>query len=392
MSNITQLKAQATTEHIAIDQNTADSVLPRQRAYFIRDTTHQGFAIKVNPSGSSSWITEGRVRGAGKTNRITHGPTATISFKKALQLHLDTMEKLALGVDVSEERRLQKAQALSWADLLEKYITDKVTAGKLKPSTVRLYKSLMINPLAPLKNRSIPDTGRTRVKQWYLKLNEHQTQANQCLRLLRSLHNYARSLGLIPENLIDPTQVITKTGLKYDDKVRDKQLQPEQLGKFAATVLQMSDNEGAFSQTTRDAILMFMATGLRKESVLGIRWEDVDLEKQELALPVTKTTEQLVPLTEFTCALLESRKEGSKSPWVFPSIRTNKQHFTNPIPALALVSKRMGLDWNMTPGTFRNSFSTLLGRLNAQQHHVKALLGHSLKGDVTLTLSNEEGT
>jgi integrase len=384
MVNVTQLKTKSTSEHRAITHRTAGSLLPRQRAYFIRDINHQGFAIKVNPSGSSVWLTDSRVRGAGKTCRITHGPTSSISYKKALQLHLNTMEKLATGVDVSEERRIQRAQALSWSDILERYIADKTAAGKLRESTVRLYNNLMKNPLAPLSDRSITDTGKHRVKQWYLKLNEHPAQANQCLRLLRSLYNYANALEMIPDNLIDPTLAITKTGLKYDDPVKEKQLMPEQLGEFVALTLYMADVEDAFCQTTRDSILMLIATGLRKENVLGMRWENVDLDKQELTLPLTKTTQQLVPLTSLTCDLLRSRKAGSKSPWVFPSVRTNKKHFANPIYALSRISKRMKLDWDLTPNMLRKSFASLLGRLDTQQHYVKALIGHSLKTDVTL--------
>ena len=52
--------------------------------------------------------------------------------------------------------------------------------------------------------------------------------------------------------------------------------------------------------------------------------------------------------------------------------------------SLALVSKRMKLDWVLTPNMLRKSFATLLGRLGAQQHYIKALIGHSVKGDVTL--------
>jgi integrase len=384
MSNITQLKATATSERQAIDQRTAGSLQPRRHAYFVRDAIHKGFALKVNPAGTVVWITEGYVHGGRKSCRVTHGSATAISHEKALKLHFAVMEQLALGVDVSEQRRLSRSQALSWADLLEQYITDKTAAGKLRESTVRLYRSLMANPLASLSGYSIPDSSRSRVKKWYMKLNEHKTQANQCLRLLRSLHTYAHSLGMIPEHLIDPTKAITKTGLKYDDVVRGQQLRPEQLGEFAATVLKLSDMEDVITPTVRDAILMLLATGLRKESVLGIRWEDVDLDKRELSLPQTKTFEQVIPLTDFTYALLRSRQLGAKGPWVFPSARTNKKHLANPIYALAAVSKRMKLDWYVTPNKLRKSWSSLLGMLDTQQHHVKALMGHSLKGDVTL--------
>jgi integrase len=95
--------------------------------------------------------------------------------------------------------------------------------------------------------------------------------------------------------------------------------------------------------------------------VLAMRWENVYLDRRELTLPLTKTEAQIIPLTSLTCDLLASRKESSKSPWVFPSIRTNKKHLANPMAALALVSKRMKLDWNVTPNMLRKSFASLLG-------------------------------
>ncbi len=387
MDNVIKLRqgTSSTSESRLLSDAEAGRAKPRQHRYFIRDTQHTGFALLVHPTGSKVWVTEQRVKGTGKVRRVTHGKTSALNYQKALKLHLDVVGKLAEGIDVTEQRRKDRATQVTWEQVLKGYIADKTAAGKLRLSTVRLYGKLLAGAAGPLAKLSVSATSRERVKRWYLGLAEHPAQANQALRLLKSLWGYGVAVGMLPEATPDPTVVISKGGIKYADKVRENQLPPERFGELAAAIL-MLHGRGDFSRTTRDALLLLMLTGWRRENVLQLKHQQVDLAQGIINLDQTKTTPQLVPLTSVTSALVKSCRDNG-SVYVFPSPRAKEDvdiPLRNPHPALKLVSRELGLDWDITPQSLRASFSTLLGYLGVPQFMVKALIGHSVGNDVTL--------
>jgi integrase len=78
-----------------------------------------------------------------------------------------------------------------------------------------------------------------------------------------------------------------------------------------------------FNEITRDAYLTCLYHGLRSEEAAGLKWEHVNLEKQELFIPDTKNRRPLhVPLCRQSLAILKRRQEGNpaENPFVFPSL------------------------------------------------------------------------
>jgi integrase len=61
-------------------------------------------------------------------------------------------------------------------------------------------------------------------------------------------------------------------------------------------------------------------TGARRANVQAMRWEEINWQALTWRIPETKSGEPVtLPLSPQAVAILENRKAGSKSEWVFPS-------------------------------------------------------------------------
>lgn len=121
-----------------------------------------------------------------------------------------------------------------------------------------------------------------------------------------------------------------------------------------------------FNEITRDAYLVCLFQGLRSEEAAGLKWENVNLEKQELFIPDTKNRQPLhVPLCRQSLTILKRRQEENPeaTPFVFPSLpRPQCLNKTGHVRLMAAELKaKTGL--NITIHGLRRSFITAARRL-----------------------------
>ena len=100
---------------------------------------------------------------------------------------------------------------------------------------------------------------------------------------------------------------------------------------------------GGISAGAVPAIRLLMVTGCRKNEILTLRWEDIDVVAGEIRLPAGKTGSRTVSLLPATVRILEalSRKEGN--PWVLPG-RKPGTHMSGIDTAWRVVRARAELD------------------------------------------------
>ena len=124
--------------------------------------------------------------------------------------------------------------------------------------------------------------------------------------------------------------------------------------------------------------MMLLFTGARRGSVVGMRWEDIDLGAAIWTIPahVAKNkTATPIPLTEPAVRLLQQRLEHSAGEtWVFPS-PVGKGHLVGLPKAWARVLRRAGIE-NLRIHDIRRSVGTAMARTGASPHVIATGLGH----------------
>ena len=138
-----------------------------------------------------------------------------------------------------------------------------------------------------------------------------------------------------------------------------------------------------------------LATGLRRGELLGLKWEDIDLEKGNLRVkrqiaridgkvveaPLkTKNAYRTLPLAEDTIAVLkQQKKKTGSSPWVFPSPTGGPISPDSVLHMLHRVLKRAGLP-RVRFHDLRHTFATLALQNGVDIKTVSGMLGHFSAG------------
>ncbi len=118
---------------------------------------------------------------------------------------------------------------------------------------------------------------------------------NRYLSVLRSAWNWARSCGLVPTDRRWPERLMLsqpsgRIRFLFDDEL-------------AALLKAASEH----SVQMHSAVVLSVATGMRRGELLRLDWSDVDLARQVLTIRVTKTDRpRAVHLTESACAALKA--------------------------------------------------------------------------------------
>lgn len=199
-------------------------------------------------------------------------------------------------------------------------------------------------------------------------------------QIISSAMNLAREQKLIASN---PAEGCALPRLEH----REMQTLPaEQLQSF----LREARDSGVF-----ELYYLELATGLRRGELLGLKWEDIDLERGDLRVkrqiaringevveaPLkTKNAYRTLPLAEDTIGVLEAqRKKAGDSPWVFPSPTGGPISPDSVLHRLHRVLKRAGLP-RIRFHDLRHTFATLALQNGVDVKTVSGMLGHFSAG------------
>lgn len=299
---------------------------------FVWDDELSGFGLRVTPAGSKSFVLDYRTR-AGQRRRLTIGRFGPLTAERAREKALAMLARINDGADPATERE-EDRKALTIAELADLYLADgpalKATKTKRSWDTDASNIRAHIKPLIGKKlakamtaadiarfQQDVAD-GKSRKDEKSEKARGRaiveggQGIAARCVRVLSAMFSFALSRKIVASN---PCAGV-------------KQFKPKKMERFLSSVelarlgdaLRDAEREGAnVSMVT--ALRLLLLSGARKEEILGLRWEWVDIERRCLRLPSSKTGAKTVPLGGAALKILSEipASEG----WVFPAARGN---------------------------------------------------------------------
>ena len=326
-----------------------------------------GFGVRVHPSGSKVYMVHKRT--GGKSRRVTIGRHGVWSLDAARREAGGIIARLENGEAPGRPGTdSPSATGPTIAELAERYMTDHV-AVRCKPTTARSCRHILDKLLLPqFGARRLDEITPDQVATLHFRLRETPIMANQVISLLSRPFHKAAASGDAPAGG-NPCRFIKK----YPTRSRERFLSEQEFERLGA-VLREFETARKISKSVAAAICLLMLTGCRRNEILTLRWEHVDLEHDELRLRQAKTGSRAVPLSPAARQVLTSLPQQADNPWVFPG-REPGTRIGNLNASWQVVRKEAGLE-DVRIHDLRHSFASRALALGESLPMIGKLLGH----------------
>ena len=348
---------------------------PRKNQELFWDTELAGFGLRVTRA-SKTYIVEKRVNR--RTVRARIGRHNQIPTDRARKMAQKLIYEMTDGKDVNARKKAIQGESITLQQAYDEFLEKR----DLKERTIWDYQRAMDISFKNWKRKRIIDVTREMVSRHYTKLGNQigKAQANQSMRFLRSLINFAAGQyengdgkPLIKDN---PVSIITQTKTWYRVERRQTIIKNHDLASWFESVDSLNGD------LVKDYLKVLLFTGLRRQEAMKLRWDQVDLKAKTLTIIDTKNRNPLtLPLGPFILKLLKARKSNATdSPFVFPGTgRTG--HLVESKYQTAQVTKESGIKFCLHD--LRRVFINTAESLDISSYAVKQLVNHSTGGDVT---------
>ena len=367
-----------------LTKRTVAALEPAETSWIAWDDRVTGFGVRVQPSGTKSFIVNYRPGDGGRkapNKRVVIGRFGRMTSDEARRKAQDMLGRVARGEDPAGER----AEARGVPTLAEAFDTYMKANPNRAANTVRLYRQNLRVNLGDWLKRPLDGISRQDVEdRFHFITREHGwAGANQTLSMLRSIY---RRPCVDHEGLRNPVELWLAAGGRFHRMRRRRISGPaEVLPRWRAGIESVD-----LDHAIRDIFLIGLYTGMRMGEVVSLRWERVDLERRILRVEETKTGEPLeLPITRQLAGIFERRRLECGEPgaepegWLFPSPRKAASgHVSHLSQFYPNITKAAGTRFWFHG--LRNAFITVAEReLMLPRSLTKRLVNHARPSDVT---------
>ncbi len=343
--------------------NRAVNALKVEKDTVFWDRNLTGFGVRVYPTGGKVYLAH--ARGPGGPKRVRVGRHGVMNAEEARKRAALIIARIRAGEDPVPEPMAGRPTV---AEVVGRFRKEYV-AVRLKPSTARRLKSAIeVHILPAFGKRPMASVTRKEVLALHGRMCETPNQANLVVRTLSQLYRHAEDWGLLPGGH-NPCRGV----MKYPERRRERFLTDTEFERLGH-VLKEAEDVGWMSSASVAAIRLLMLTGCRKNEILRLRWEEVDLQKGELRIADSKTGARTISLSEPAVGLLNDLPRVEGNPHVLPGRKTGT-HLRNLNTVWPKVCARAGLE-DVRIHDLRHSYASRALALGESLPMIGKLLGH----------------
>ncbi len=323
-----------------------------------------GFGVRAYPTGGRVYVVQ--TRGPEGPRRSTVGRHGVIGAEEARRRAALVIAKAKAG---EEPGAAGSAGGPTVAAFAARYLEEHVTP-RCKPKTARTIRSVLRRHILPaLGGLALASVDRRQVAELHRRMYRTPSTANSAVKTLSHMYVLAAEWGAVAEGT-NPCGAVTM----YPARRRERFLTDAEFERLGRALHEVRWLGGA-SPGAIAAIRLLALTGCRKNEILSLRWDDVDLAAAALQLSDAKTGPRTVSLSSAAVRLLAEFPRTPGKPWVFPGRRKDRP-MRSIDDAWRIVRERAGLD-DVRLHDLRHSYASRALALGETLPMIGRLLGHS---------------
>lgn len=384
------------TTGLSLTKRTVDRARPAAKRYYIWDRNLPGFGLRIEPSGTKTFVAKYRAGGGGRNapQRIqTVGRLGPLTPEEARRKAKSILGSAAAGGDPAGElaSRRREMTIAALIDYYEKHGC-MIQRGKrmgqpMKPLTKAYTMARLRHHVVPLLgNRRANDITSGDIERFAADVTAGKTAKNEKIgprkRIivkggsgasrkvvsdLSAVFSFARRSKIVKEN---PCQ---DAAVRKTDNHRARYLTLDEVARLGRAL-----NELEMAGTNPKAIniaRLWALTGCRRNEIAGLKWSEIDFDQGLLMLEDSKTGRSVRPLGTAALTLLMQIERVEGSEFVFPA-DTGDGHFQGTKTPWTKAVKKAELP-GVTPHTLRHTIGSMAISSGEAMALTGAILGHA---------------
>ena len=344
-------------------------VLQRPREVYLWDNQIPGFGVRVYPSGRRVYLYQYRTKG-GRTRKLKLGAHGSITCEQARKSAQQYAADVARGEDpAGNVQALRSAPTMS--ELCDRYMSEHAkVANNKKPKSIEGDQALIDRKIKPkLGSLKVVDVTRADIKALHHGLHKTPYQANRLRALLSKMFNLAELWNLRPQHS-NPCVGVTP----YQEEKRKRYLSNEEICSLI-DALNSAETSGEETSYAVGAIKLLLFTGARKNEILTLQWDWVDLELGVINLQDRKTGPLTILLNPQAIDVLVKLPRVDGNPHVFVGKNEGAHLYDLKGPWRRIKESADIVDCRLHD--LRHTFASVAVSSGLSLPMIGALLGHS---------------